>query len=465
MSARHRRSLDTLEQYCITSSYYRILNDVEGNKIIYEEKSGGNLLDVHNMKDVCSLQKRMMKSNSNYNSNIRLGKFGKECPSHSVPNYIAIVGNHSDCLQITSSDVLQFQAILKECVQPYKDGSLNQCLTNLACSNLTHTCKTHAKIVFNTFRFLSDSNFVNRPNNLKLTLVSERLNSPYDETVYQSIYNSGLKDLTTYIQGNVQVASFEFYGLKFKLFENRLFLEGALLSFAVLVVFVLIMVYSRSIFIGLMTFFCIIIAAVLAYFFYGIVYRLSFFPFLNVLTLIFLVGIGADDAFVYMGAWKEAMKLMPNGSNSVPTDSVLVQWTVYSLKHAIIAMFVTSFTTAAAFFASASSSIIAIRYVFKYTIHSLSTFPMSINDSAHIDSKEEQPPKMSIRVTCLTMRKSLLAMLDNKADNVSGRQTERENEARKIRLKTRAAENIDDMLFFLQYTSMRGMHTETNFKS
>ena len=350
-----------LEQSCSYSLSYESYV-ISTNKIVYEDKSGGNILNARSMVAVCRLQENIMQQNSLYNDAVQTGTNGKKCPSYSIPNYIALLGNHSSCLQITNSDVSYFQALLSACAASFKDGSLKNCLTNSStCINLAPNCSNHAKIIYYTFHFLSDSNFVNNPSYLKLTLVSERISSPYDNPLYESVFKKKLKDLSMNVQDNVKVVSFHFDNLKFKLFEKTLFLEGALLSVAVLIVFIFIMVYSRSIFIGLMTFFCIIIATVLAYFFYGIVFRLSFFPFLNVLTLIFLVGIGADDAFVYMGAWNEAMKLMPH--DSISNDEALVQWTVYSLKHAVAAMFVTSFTTAAAFYASASSRIIAIRYV------------------------------------------------------------------------------------------------------
>lgn len=330
---------------------------------MYKEENGGNLLNTNNLKDVCTLQNKIMRSNPEYDHIFRRDMGGKICLHHSIPNYIMLLGNHSSCQHIADSDVSKFQSILKVCAPFYRDGSLKKCLTHsTACNSLVSTCVKYSRVVYNTFQFLSDSNFAKNSDFLYLTIASEQLNDPYDNTFYKSIYDTGLKDLTKKVQGHIQVVAFEFGDLKFSLFEKKLFLEGALLSSAVLIVFILIMIYSRSIFIGLMTFFCIIIATVWAYFCYGIIFRLSFFPFLNVLTLIFLVGIGADDAFVYMGAWKEAMKLIPCDRNNVLTDATLVQWTVYSLKHAIIAMFVTSFTTAAAFFSSASSNIVAIRY-------------------------------------------------------------------------------------------------------
>jgi len=355
---RLKRSLINLEWSCSYSFPYESYV-FSYNKIVYKHKSGGNMLSAENMIDVCRLQESIMQTSPFYAGEVRKSN-GKNCPSHSIPNYIAILANRSSCLQIMDSDVSHFQALLSECAKHFKDGSLKSCLKNSICTNFAPNCINHKEIIYYTFQFLSDINFASNPSFLRLTLASERLNTLYNSPLYEPVYKNKLKDLSVNSRGNVKTVAFYFNDLKFTIFEKTLFLEGALLSVAVLIVFVLIMVYSRSIFIGLMTFFCIIIATVLAYFFYGIVFRISFFPFLNVLTLIFLVGIGADDAFVYMGAWNEAMKSMPHDNNN-SKEEALVRWTVYSLKHAVSAMFVTSFTTAAAFYASASSKIIAIR--------------------------------------------------------------------------------------------------------
>ena len=44
----------------------------------------------------------------------------------------------------------------------------------------------------------------------------------------------------------------------------------------------------------------------LAYFVYTFVFRIEFFPFMNVLTAVIAVGVGADDTFILYKAWQEA---------------------------------------------------------------------------------------------------------------------------------------------------------------
>ena len=41
---------------------------------------------------------------------------------------------------------------------------------------------------------------------------------------------------------------------------------------------------------------------------YGVVLRLPFFPFLNLVAVFIVIGIGADDVFVLVDQWKQAFK-------------------------------------------------------------------------------------------------------------------------------------------------------------
>nr|CAD7202924.1 unnamed protein product [Timema douglasi] len=67
---------------------------------------------------------------------------------------------------------------------------------------------------------------------------------------------------------------------------------------------------------------------------------------------IVIIGIGADDAFIFCKVWQCAKTEKDNGT--------LVKLVHDTLKHATLSMFVTTLTTAAAFYASYVSSITAI---------------------------------------------------------------------------------------------------------
>ena len=78
--------------------------------------------------------------------------------------------------------------------------------------------------------------------------------------------------------------------------------------------------------------------------------------------LIFFVGVGADDTFILVKAWRAHSKMDPN-LNSL--EDHLESMVESALSHSILTMCVTSFTTSAAFFASFISTITAIK-CFRY---------------------------------------------------------------------------------------------------
>ena len=336
---------------------------VDTNKIIY--KSSGNLLSAANLRAICRLQDKIMQSSSYFFRYISHDyALNRPCPSFSIPNYITSYSGLGSCSELTDSHVAKFVQLLQECSGVYRNGLLKKCIDHTSCANLPANCtsKLVKNMVYNVFRYLGDSSFSHQPTFLKTALVTEKLTDSYSltDTLYKSVYEKELKDLKQATSGKVQVAAFQFHDLRFTIFSTQLLTEASLIAIALVLVLFAVWMYSGSIFIGLMTFACVILALVLAYFIYGIVFRLPFFPFLNVLTLIFLVGIGADDAFVYMGVYSEAKTMFPY-QHDIGYEDNLTNWTAYTLKRALLAMFVTSFTTAAAFYSSLSSTIIAVR--------------------------------------------------------------------------------------------------------
>ena len=81
---------------------------------------------------------------------------------------------------------------------------------------------------------------------------------------------------------------------------------------------------------------------------------MPFFPYLNLVSLFLVIGIGADDIFVFMDAWKQSFALL---NRKTPLSNRLA-WTI---RRAGSAMFVTTLTTAASFAASIANPITAIK--------------------------------------------------------------------------------------------------------
>jgi predicted RND superfamily exporter protein len=147
-------------------------------------------------------------------------------------------------------------------------------------------------------------------------------------------------------------------GLKETLFNEYLFEDSIYLGIALLLISLAILFYTQSVFITLSTLLAITYSLAWAYFIYTFILGIKFFPFMNILAAVIAIGVGADDTFILVKAWNAQTKVDPNLSS---LDEQLEAMVKQALGHAVLTMCVTSFTTAAAFFASYISSITAIK--------------------------------------------------------------------------------------------------------
>lgn len=166
-------------------------------------------------------------------------------------------------------------------------------------------------------------------------------------------------------------------GLKNALFDECLLSDGWLIAVGALFVIICMWFYTSSLFVTLMTLVAILFSLGISYFFYTIIFKVNFFPFMNIMAVIVIIGVGADDAFIFMKIWKCTLSdhvkssgiPLANPSATCLSDlaaqaqnkDALYNTLRHTLEHAAISMLVTSFTTAAAFYAAIFSSITAVR--------------------------------------------------------------------------------------------------------
>lgn len=153
-------------------------------------------------------------------------------------------------------------------------------------------------------------------------------------------------------QSQVEIYAINF-GIKHMLFDHYLRRDMTWFAVAGVVLVAAMWVYSTSFFITAISALNIFFALQISYFLYTFIGEISFFPFMNLLAIVILIGIGFDDIFIYCKVWTLA-KLEKN----VGTLEKIIS---DSLKHALLSMLVTSFTTAGAFFASLVSNITSLK--------------------------------------------------------------------------------------------------------
>ncbi|XP_030854402.1 protein dispatched homolog 1-like [Strongylocentrotus purpuratus] len=327
-------------------------------RMVFEPLQGENLFNAEALHSMCRLELQTIRSHVQfmkacYTSNVT----NACCPSWSLPNYVALLNNKSNCFNITNADVRATLQLLRTCSHFYRTRELrHDCshggasLSN-SCANVPGKC-TRFDAVYHILHYLVDVDFmcVERPNNERVTYALSVL-PVYAGNDVRAIYDDEFKagdvrDQTTKISGL-------YFGIKQDLFSEYLTTDAIYPCLGVVFVVLLMWMYIGSLFVTVMTVLSMGMSLICAYFVYFAVFRIPFFPFMNLTSVILLVGIGADDAFVFCDIWKQSRKDRPNA----PRVIVVME----TLRHAALSMFVTSLTTASAFYANTISNITAIK--------------------------------------------------------------------------------------------------------
>jgi len=152
------------------------------------------------------------------------------------------------------------------------------------------------------------------------------------------------------------------------------------------VVSVAIMIHTRSPLITGVGLLQIVLSFPLSYFIYKLIAGLDFFPFLNFIGIFVVFALGAGDIFVAIDKWKNARISFPGHTYSTEYVAAV------ALPDAASAMFLTTITTAIAFFATAICPVAPIKMfaifcglliLFDYIMNVLLVFPaLCIYDKA-----------------------------------------------------------------------------------
>ena len=351
---RKRRSLQSSLEPPLLKNMYRY----DAMVLVFKAlDSAQDLFEANKLKVICSMDTDIVRLSPSFESNCLVYGPGKCFSSWSLGNYVALLNDRKSCQDINSDDVKKVKDLLKNCSSyfvkqtlkaecKYPDVSMN--ITS-NCPSVPPDCIKHTA-VYNIFQYLVDNEFMVASDFLKYTLsippVFWRANFFYKEIYEKLKDNNPVKD-------GVELAAFRFGNFKFDKFSTELIAEVIFPALAMIIVFCIMWFFLGSFILTFCGLFCIIYACGLSYFLYKIVFGMDFFPFLNVLTLVFLVGIGADDAFVYYDIWRQTRAANPNVN--------IMQLTLKTLRYSALSMLVTSLTTASAFFAGVSSTISAVK--------------------------------------------------------------------------------------------------------
>uniref|UniRef100_A0A1A9WPG7 SSD domain-containing protein n=1 Tax=Glossina brevipalpis TaxID=37001 RepID=A0A1A9WPG7_9MUSC len=321
-----------------------------------------SLFDLNGLLAMCQLQDQITQVN-NYDEYCQRELISNNCcRPWSLPNYVAFLANKSSCFDITNTDVLLLQNLLLNCFEYYRDlklsndcNEVNRCYAPVEC--------TRNNVVFNILHYLADQNFI-RINDSDMHLKYAMIFVPIaHSTKILPLFHGWEKiDLSNEL---VQVIAMDL-GLENELFNELLVTDAWLVALGGIFVMACMWLYTGSIFVTIMTCVAVIFSLGLAYFIYTMVFEMSFFPYMNLLAVVVIIGIGADDAFIFVKIWqcvlKERFSKTSTFTNvNMESAETLENLIALTLRHASVSMFVTSVTTAGAFFASYTSYITAIK--------------------------------------------------------------------------------------------------------
>ncbi|XP_054720432.1 protein dispatched homolog 1-like [Uloborus diversus] len=324
--------------------------------VIIQSVSGDNLFTVEGLRGVCDIDENKLRKSKQFPALCEQEQttWRTCCKSWSISNYVILLRNLSSCHEIKESDVTAVLDLLKLCAQFYHDMKLtHDCSVDpVLCRDIPKQCIEY-DAVYNILHFLTDVNFFNTksPN---LNVPKLTYTTVFLPTAQSSEALSYYRDLENMKLCNdvVEVVGMEL-GLKYKLFSDCLLHDTIYIGMAGVLIFLFLWMYSSSFFVTFMTVCSVVFSVGTAYFMYSTVYQITFFPFMNLLTIVIIIGIGADDACIYCKIWACAKAEKNNGT--------LVKLVRDTLHHACMSMFVTSITTAVAFFGSIVSNITAVR--------------------------------------------------------------------------------------------------------
>lgn len=339
--------------------------------LVVKAENESSLMTFENILNMCKLQNKLVDLGENTYQNLCQRKISQEencCQPWSLPNYIAVMTNKSSCMDIVENDVAYVLDILQQCA-PYFHSLKLAASCELEVCSVPSYCSQH-NAVYNILFYLVDIDFL-PPNNISEThLRSTMLFLPIASSRTSLPYYNLIKDVGSMY--NLHIPAMDL-GVKNSLFDKWLIHDTWLVAVGGVFVFICVWFYTTSFLLSTLLFVAIIYAIGVAYFIYTVVYNLEFFPFMNILVVVVVIGMGADEAFLYIRIWqlKKVQLLSTNTQdeddlsldvNNLKSggESTLVELVTETLKHSMLTMLVTTLTTAVAFFASYVSHISAI---------------------------------------------------------------------------------------------------------
>jgi len=326
-------------------------------KLVYGSADDATLWTAAKLHSMCQLEETYVRRLEEFDAAcVHTTYIQRCCRSWSAGNYVALLTNRSNCQAVSDTDVNDVLKIMKRCsLIFYSDMSTPAACwdadvhVSRRCASVPDDCRSPAASIYHLLYHIVDASFLRDSSKLKFSVsylpVARGIGA---RKLYDVVERGGRVE-----DGKSSVVAMDF-GVKKDLFDQYLISDLVWFSLALASVTIVVCLHTRSVFITLSAFTFIFFGIVVAYFIYGVVLRITFFPFMNLLAVVVLIGIGVDDVFVYLSVWHHAKHERDTLAPDQLAKTVICQATPSALA--------SSATTAAAFFTGgAASDVVVLR--------------------------------------------------------------------------------------------------------
>ncbi|KAG8223149.1 hypothetical protein J437_LFUL000572, partial [Ladona fulva] len=317
-------------------------------RVVLSSSSGKNLFTHDSLLSMCRLEHEILigsgrtsNVNKKYKELCQPSKTGECCRSWSIPNYIALLANHSSCLNISQEDINQAIYMLNRCAPVYYKKELfencKQREDSPSCQSYPEECLEN-NWAYNIFHFLADKEFMNPRISVKEKNIPflryAMVILPMASSTATMQYYYAIKSTSPLKFDGIQIEAMEL-GLRDRLFDQHLLQDSWLLIGVAVAIGICMWLYSGSCLIAMASIISIPLSLGLSYAAYKYIFRLTFFPFLNMVAAVISLGIGVDDAFIFCKMWKflkQNAEFKRKNRTPVKSSEIDLQNQLYSME-------------------------------------------------------------------------------------------------------------------------------------
>ncbi|KAI7804602.1 protein dispatched homolog 2 [Triplophysa rosa] len=332
-------------------------------QLVFRSGNSASLWSLKAIYSMCQMEETQIRSGTEFDKFCQVqsgldGSIGNNecCPSWSLGNYLASLNNVSSCFHLTTLHVSESLSLLRFCAPYYHDGSLVASCTERSksgrCASVPHRCKLSS--IFQILHYLVDKDFLG-PQTVEYKVPSLKYSAlflPVDKgDQFLKIYLDHLEghELT---YNNTFITGMDL-GIKQKLFKYYLARDSIYPVLAALGLLFTMGLYLRSLLIAAMSLVAVILSLCTSYFFYKVAFRLTFFPLLNLTSVLVLLGSCLNHTLTFVDFWKLQLSHNPPAIPEKRMNRVLQE-----MGYLIL---VSGLTSSITFYSGYISSITAIR--------------------------------------------------------------------------------------------------------